>query len=375
MRIGENMLRYLLEKEFKQLVRNRFMPRVIVVMPLAVLLIVPLIANFDVKNLNLSVVDGDRSPLSRRLVAKVSNSGYFIVTDTSGTYRQALDSVEEERADIILEIPPGFERNLVKEGAASLLIAANTVNGTKGGLGSAYMSSIVSDFNIEVIAEMSPQSGASIGGISIDSTYRYNPHLEYPVFMIPALMVMMLTMLCGFLPALNIVMEKQRGTIEQMNVTPVRRSTFILSKLIPYWVTGFVVLSVCFVVAWLVHDLVPRGSYLTIYGFSALFVLAISGLGLVISNYASSVQQAMFMMFFFVLSLIFLSGLYTPIASMPGWAQVLSIFSPLKYLIVVMRQVFLIGAGAEELSTPLVALGGFALFFNGWAIVSYKKSS
>jgi ABC-2 type transport system permease protein len=193
--------------------------------------------------------------------------------------------------------------------------------------------------------------------------------------MIPALMVMMLTMLCGFLPALNIVMEKQRGTIEQMNVTPVRRSTFILSKLIPYWVTGFVVLSVCFVVAWLVHDLVPRGSYLTIYGFSALFVLAISGLGLVISNYASSVQQAMFMMFFFVLSLIFLSGLYTPIASMPGWAQVLSIFSPLKYLIVVMRQVFLIGAGAEELSTPLVALGGFALFFNGWAIVSYKKSS
>lgn len=370
------MLRYLLEKEFKQLVRNRFLPRIIVIMPLMVLLVFPLVANFEVKNLNLSIVDNDVSPWSQRLVQKVASSGYFRVTDVSPTFRQGLASVESETADVILNIPPRFERDLVREGQAQVLIAANTVNGTKGGLGSAYLSSIVMDFNDDIRAELAPaQAAAGVPVLEVVPQYRFNPYLEYRVFMVPALMVMMLTMLCGFLPALNIVGEKEKGTIEQMNVTPVKRRTFILSKLIPYWVTGFAVLSICFLVAWLAYGQVPAGSFATIYLFGAVFVLAISGLGLVISNYATSIQQAMFMMFFFIVSLIFLSGLYTPVSSMPDWAQTLSIFSPLKYLILVMRQVYLNGSSAGELLTPFLALCGFALFFNGWAVVSYKKSA
>ncbi len=364
------MLGCLLEKEFKQLLRNKFLPKFILLFPFVTLSIFPLVANFDIRNLSLAVVDLDHSTTSRRLIEKAVASGYFRLAESAATYSEALESIEADRADLILEIPAKFERQLLSEGSAPLLIAANTVNGTRGGLGSNYLSGIVLSF----AAELAQERGiASPPKLEILPRYLYNPHLVYRVFMIPAIMVMMLTMLCGFLPALNIVSEKEKGTIEQLNVTPLKRSTFILSKLIPYWVVGFVALTVAMAAARLFHGLAPAGSVATLYLFAGIYLLAISGLGLVISNYARTVQQAMFMMFFFVLSLIFMSGLYTPVASMPYWAQRLSDISPLKYFILVMRQVYLKGSGPNELGAHLAALAGFALFFNGWAVLSYRK--
>lgn len=370
------MLKYLLEKEFKQLLRNRFLPRLIIAFPFISLAVFPLVANFEIKNINLSIVDNDHSPYSQRLIQKAASSGYFRITDVSSNYARALTSIEQDKADIILEIPPRFEQDLVRERSARVLVAANTVNGTKGGLGSAYLAQIITDFSAEVRSEWLPSpSRLTLPSFEIVPQYRFNPHLQYRVFMIPALMVMMLSMLCGFLPALNIVGEKEKGTIEQINVTPVSKLSFILSKLIPYWLTGYVVLTVCFGVAWLFYRLVPVGSLGTIYLFASVFVLAISGFGLVISNYAKTIQQAMFMIFFFVVTMIFMSGLYTPVASMPDWAQFMSTFSPLKYFILVMRQVYLKGSDAASLRGPFVALCGFALFFNGWAVYSYRKRS
>jgi ABC-2 type transport system permease protein len=370
------MLKFLVEKEFKQIFRNRFLPKMIVVFPFMMLLIMPLAANFETKNINVSVVDNDRSDYSGRLLRKMAVSGYFRIASVAGSYAEGLKAVELDKADIVLEIPAGFERDLVRERKASLMISANTVNGTKGGLGSSYLVSIVNDFGAEVGPELARgRSALSAPRLSVVTQFRYNPRLVYTVFMIPALMVMLMAMICGFLPALNIVGEKEKGTIEQMNVTPVRKSTFILSKLIPYWVIGFVVLSICFGVAWLVYGLVPVGSVITIYLFNSVFVLAISGFGLVISNYAKTVQQAMFMMFFFVVTFIFMSGLYTPVASMPAWAQDLSVLSPLKYFIMVMRLVYLKGSSPADLARPFLALCCFALFFNGWAVVSYRKKA
>jgi ABC-2 type transport system permease protein len=171
------------------------------------------------------------------------------------------------------------------------------------------------------------------------------------------------------------VSEKENGTIEQMNVTPVKKFTFILAKLIPYWVIGYVVTSICFGVTYLVWDIVPVGSMRTLYLFVTVFILAISGFGLVISNYAVTVQQAMFMIFFFVLTFIFMSGLYTPVENMPTWAQTLSYFSPLKYMIQVLRMVFLKGSSLTELLPQFIGLFSFAVFFNIWAVLSYQKSS
>ena len=208
------MLRYLLEKEFKQIRRDRFMPKIIFIIPIMQLIILPFAANFEMRNINLSIVDNDHSVTSMQLVDKVLSSGYFRLTDRSDRYDEALTSVESNESDIILEIPSDFERDLGKEGRADVMIAANAVNGTKGGLGSSYLSSIIQDFNRE-------KGFASMGsGRGVASINLFNPHLSYKIYMVPGIMVFLLTIVGGSISALNIVSEKEKGTIEQINVSP-----------------------------------------------------------------------------------------------------------------------------------------------------------
>ena len=369
--------RYLIEKEYKQLFRNSFLPRLIFIFPCMIMILMPWAANLEIKNINLNVVDNDHSILSRRLVDKIGASTYFRTTDVPGTYNQGMQAIEEGSADIILEIPQNFEKDWMTGKAPRLLLAANAVNGTKGGLGSSYLSSIVSDYIRELKAERpaSQLAGKPVPRLEVTTQNLYNPNLNYKLFMVPALMVMLLTMICGFLPALNVVGEKEAGTIEQINVTPVSKFTFIIAKLIPYWTIGFVVLTICFFLAWLLYGILPAGHFLTIYAFAVVFLLVVSGFGLVISNHSSTLQQAMFVMWFFMLILILMSGLFTPIHSMPVWAQWITRFNPLKYFVEVMRTIYLRGGGFLDLLPQLGAMVAFALIFNLWAVKSYRKSN
>lgn len=370
------MIKFLIEKEFKQILRNKFLPKLIMVWPVMMMLIMPWAANQEIKDIRLSIVDNDHSSYSERLVNKITSSGYFLLTNVSASNNKALESIESGKADIILEIQPDFEKNLVRDGLANVMISANAVNGVKGGLSSSYMTSILSDFGSEIRGEWVQTSSKTIQPvINIVPLNKFNPHLDYKVFMVPALMVMLLTLLAGFLPALNIVGEKETGTIEQMNVTPVNKFTFILAKLIPYWIIGGIVLTVCFLLSALVYGLTPSGSLLTIGLFTGVYTLVVSGLGLVISNYSNTTQQAMFVMFFFLIVLILMSGMFTPINSMPEWAKIITMANPLRYFIEVMRMVFLKGSALADMTRHMVVLIGFALFFNIWAVISYKKTN
>lgn len=357
------MIRYLIEKEFKQLVRNSFLPKLILLFPCMMMLLMPWAANLEIKDIRLAIVDGDHSPMSRRLLEQVAAStAYFQTVAFPGTWNEALHYVEAGQVDAVLEIPRGFERRCLRNEGSSVLIAVNAVNGTKGGLSSSYLSNIMS----AILPTVPP--------IQVEMKNLFNPSLDYKHFIIPALMVMLLTLLCGFLPALNVVGEKEAGTIEQINVTPVHKFVFILAKLIPYWLIGLIVLTLCFLLAWILYDVVPAGHFITIYVFSLLFLLVVSGFGLVISNYSDTMQQAMFVMYFFLLLFILMSGLFTPVRSMPLWAQVVTWFNPLCYFVEVMRGVYLRGCGVSDLLPQLGALMFFAVFFNLWAVKSYKKS-
>lgn len=360
-------LSFLIKKEFLQLRRNAFMPKLIVAMPLALMLVFPWAANQEVRNINVSVVDLDHSVTSSQLIHRVSSSSYFNLTTVEFSYNAAEHDVRRGAADVILEIEPDYEKHLDKGEPANLYVAANAVNGTKGSLGAAYLSQIVQQPLKELDSQGAP--------LSIETRYMYNPTLDYKNFMVPALMVMLITLLSGFLPALNIVSEKEHGTIEQINVSPVTRLEFILGKLIPYWIIGFFEISFAMTIAWLVYGLVPQGSLLIIYLFASLYILLISGFGLVISNYSDTMQQAMFVMFFFMLILLLMSGLFTPVSSMPQWAQYIAAFNPLKYFMEVMRLVYLKGCGLQHLQTHLFAIVSFAVVFNTWAIISYKKNN
>lgn len=375
-------IKFLIEKEFKQLFRNPFLPRMILIFPCMIMLLMPWAASLEIKNINLNVVDNDHSILSRKLVDKIGASTYFRLNGVSQSYNEGLKEIERGTADIILEIPRNFEKDWITGNSPHVLVAANAVNGTKGGLGSAYLSAIVAGYSTELIEAQGSKSLAkpisvnkqALANVEVTTLNLFNPNLDYKLFMVPALMVMLLTLLCGFLPALNIVSEKEVGTIEQINVTPIGKFTFILAKLIPYWVVGFLVLTLCFALAWLLYGIFPAGSFLIIYLFAVLFVLGISGFGIVISNYSATMQQAMFVMWFFLLILILMSGLFTPIRSMPQWAQWITVLNPLKYLMQVMRAVYLRGSVLSKLFPQLIALILFAVFFNSWAVKSYRKS-
>ncbi len=371
-------LRYLIEKEFKQMVRNPMIPRLIVIFPCLMILIMPWAANLEIRNVNVSIADGDHSTLSMRLTDKMVASDYFRLADIAPDYGQAMRSIERGDADMIVEIPPGFEADLMRGMRPQVLIAANSVNGTKGALSVSYMSAILEEFSSELrqqyasLAVQGPAQPQPSFGVHVQGLF--NPHMDYKLFMVPALMVMLLTMLCGFLPALNIVSEKELGTIEQINVTPVSKFTFILGKLIPYWIVGFVVLFVCVPMAWIVYGFLPVGSMWTIMLFTMAFLLVMSGLGVLISNNSGTMQQAMFLMFFFVIVFLMMSGLFTPIEGMPEWAQMIAQANPLTYFIAVMRAVYIKGSAVADLLPELAALCGFALLFNVWAVWSYRKS-
>ncbi len=343
-------------------------------MPCLTMLVLPWAASMEVRNINLAVVDNDRSAYSGRLTEKASASAYFNLVDVASSYEEAMKGVESGQTDIILEIPEKFERRLTSEGAAQVLIAANAVNGTKGAgqfvphghrerlLGRLAQRNrrAVSDFGragrsdhpavqVQPAFELPSLYGSGAHGNAADDRLRIHAGAEHR-------------------------QRKEIGTIEQINVSPVGKFQFILAKLIPYWVIGFVVLSISFVLAWLVYGLVPAGNLLTIYAGMALYVLTVSGLGLLVSNTSDTMQQAMFVMFFFMIVLILMSGLFTPISSMPGWAQKITLFNPLRYFIQIMRMVYLKGSGFADLLTQFSALAVFTVTINLWAVLSYRKN-
>src|SRR4051812_10064775 len=331
-------LKFLLQKEFRQIFRDPSILRIIFIMPVIQLMILPWAADYEMKNIKLSVVDRDHSDYARQLVSKITSSGYFILTHYDNSYPESIKSIELDKSDLVLEIPSRFEKDLVRDDKAKLFIAANAINGVKASLGSAYLGSIIKDFNREVRTQwiqfprFNPEPT-----IEITSSNWFNPLMNYKYFMVPGILVILLTMVGANLAAINIVKEKEIGTIEQINVTPIKKYHFILGKLIPFWILGLLILSIGLVIAWIVYGIIPAGSLLVIYVFAAAYLLAVLGLGLLVSTFTANQQQAMLISFFMMMVFILLGGLYTSIDSMPRWAQLITKINPVSYFIEVMR--------------------------------------
>ena len=344
-------LKYLIQKEFLQIRRNAFLPRLIVAFPIIIMCVMPWVMQMEVKNIVVDVVDIDHTVESQRLVQQIAASNYFIFGGQKATYAEAIKDIEKGKADVILEIRDGKN-----------LIAANAVNGTKGAMGSAYLSQIIT-------------SHQSIPNLQASILNLYNKGQDYKLFMIPALFAIVMMLMTGFLPTLNIVGEKEAGTIEQINVTPVSKWSFILAKLIPYWLIALFVITVCLLLAWLVYGITPVGPLWLIYVLAMLLALFFSSFGLIVSNYSDTMQQAMFVMWFFVVSIMLLSGLFTPTRSMPQWAYLTTYINPMHYFIDAIRTVFIRGGSLHETAHQVLALAGIGTLMGCWAVQSYKKNS
>ena len=369
---------FIIQKEFRQIFRNKAMLPIIFVLPLFQLLILSNAASFEIKNIKFSYIDNDHSVASRELISKFKASNYFNIINSFSSKKEADFQMQTDKIDVVLEIPNHFERDLIKENGTSLSVNINAIDGAAAGVENVYISQIINGFNQKIQTQLYQYNDADyvrpINIVTIPSFW-YNNTLNYKTFMVPGILVLLVTMLTLFLSSMNVVREKEIGTLEQINVTPIKKYEFIIGKLFPFWVLGLVILTVGLIIAKVVFNVPILGNIGLIYLFTAIYLLVILGIGLIISNHTDTQQQAIFIAWFFSVIFILMSGLFTPIESMPVWAQKITLLNPIRYFVEFIRMVLLKGSGISEVLPNLLIVSGFAVFVNGMAVWSYKKSN
>ena len=351
---------------------------IIFVLPFIQLLVLSNAASFEVKNIKFSYVDNDHSAASRELISKFQSSNYFVMVDAFSSKKEANLQMQKGKVDVILEIPNHFESNLVADKKASLAVSINAIDGAAAGVTNVYITQIINSYNQKVQSKLYQYNDNSFvqpQNIITIPSFWFNNNLNYKTLMVPGILVLLVTMLTLFLSAMNIVREKEMGTLEQINVTPIKKHQFIIGKLFPFWVLGLFILTIGLTIARVVFHIPILGNIGLIYLFTAVYLLVILGIGLFISNYTETQQQAMFIAWFLTVIFILMSGLFTPIESMPVWAQQITRFNPIRYFVEIIRMVMLKGATFSDISTSFFIIVFYAFAINGLAVWSYKKTS
>ncbi|MDT8393129.1 MAG: ABC transporter permease [Bacteroidales bacterium] len=365
-------IRYILQKEFIQIFRDKTMLPIIFVVPLLQLLVLSFTATFEIKNVDLFVADQDNSQASREIIAKFKGSPFYTIVGLTAHYKDGEDALIRNHAHQVLQIPDGFEKSLLTEKRGSLQITTNAINGSAASLMNAYALSIIKDYNVELIVNRFGLKKAP-DPVHISNAFWYNPDLNYFTYMVPGILVLLVTVISAFLSAINIVREKEIGTIEQINVTPIRKYQFIIGKLIPFWIIALFELAFGLAIAKLVFDVPMLGNLGLVFGMAGVYLLVALGVGLLISTLTNTQQQAMFLTFFFMIIFILMSGLFTPVESMPEWAQWLNKANPIAYFIDLMRMVLLKGSVFSDIIRQFVSLLILAILLNSMAVWRYRK--
>lgn len=370
---------HIIRKEFIQILRNRAMLPLMTVLPIMQLILLSFAANNEVKNVRLAIVDLDHSSLSRRLVEKVGVTDRFIMVEIPSATERADELMQVGAVDIVLTIPPRFERDFFRDREGDVQLLVNAINGQQATVGASYLSSVLQSFNQEIrseaVGKMKVRRASLAPQIQTEHSFWYNEDLNYKHFMAPGIIGELVTILVMLLTAMNIVREREIGTIEQINVTPIKKWQFILGKMIPFLIVGLMILTVGLTVGKIIFDIPMRGNLIIVFAYCIINLIAVLGLGLFISNLSDTQQQALFTTFFFVLIFILMSGLFTPIESMPKWAQAMTIPNPIAHFVHVMRSVLLKGSGFADVSYNFLVTGILAVVFNGLAVWSYRKVS
>ncbi len=372
-------LLYIVQKEFVQIFRNKAILPLLFIAPIAQLIVLSFAATNEVKDVKLAIVNQDKSSTSIQLIEKIRVADRFILSAMLDAHKQADKMLQDGSADIALVIPPNFEQTLHKDQNPQLQLLVNAINGQQATVGASYLATIIQTFNQQYVSENIPLTQLinlkNAGTIEIENSYWFNSSLNYKYFMIPGIMGELVTLLVMLLTAMNIVREKEVGTIEQINVTPIKKWQFILGKMLPFLIIGLFILTVGITIGKIIFDVPIRGNLAIVFAYCVLNISAVLGLGLFISNISNTQQQAMFTTFFFVIIFILMSGLFTPIESMPQWAQNLTLPNPVAHFVSVMRAVLLKNASFADVSYYFKITVVLAVLFNSLAIWSYRKVS
>jgi ABC-2 type transport system permease protein len=368
---------FLARAEVLHVVRDRATLAQVLVVPILQLLVLSNAATFRIANTPTFVVDLDRTTASRGLVTRFAASGHFAIAGDSPSLEAANQALLGGDVTMVLTIPRDFERSLVRAGAAPIELSLNAEKGSAAGIVQAYASSIVEAYAAELSRDMTGASTRNIarGRSRIELSVRswYNPTLNYKHYMVPGILVALVTLIGTLLTAQNIAREKELGTIEQLNVTPITRGQFIAAKLLPFWVLGLVNLAMGLVVAAVVFGVPMRGSLLLLFGAAAVYLVVALAIGLWISTLVETQQQAMFVTFFIMNVYLLMSGLFTPVDSMAPWVQVVSQLNPVRHFVTIARAILMKGAGLADIARPLALLAVYGVVILALAIRQYSK--
>jgi ABC-2 type transport system permease protein len=366
----------LLAKEFKQIFRNRFMLPVIFVVPVVQMIVLTYAASLEMKDIKMAVVDQDLSQASRLLVSRFSGSPFFEICLSTQDYGEAVRQLTRDRVDVILHISKHFEKKLYAEQQTDLQLVVNAINATEAGLIHAYCTRIVLEYNGQIRTEWFGMSGqAGPAELELIPSFWYNPQLDYKIYMFSGILVIIVTLIGMMLTALNLVREKEMGTTEQINVTPIRKYQFIIAKLLPFWVIALFELAFGLVVGKVLYGLPTVGNLGLLFLFTCVYLFVVLGLGLFLSTISQTQQQLMFVAFFFMITFILMSGVFTPVESMPLWAQKVNIINPAAYFMKVIRMILLKGSGFRDISQAFFSLTVYAVLILTLAVTNYRKTT
>jgi ABC-2 type transport system permease protein len=358
---------YLAQAEVLHIVRDHILLAQVLVVPVVQLLVLSNAATFEIRNTPIHVVDLDRSTASRGVVNRLAANGHFEIVDDTPSVDRADEGLLRGTVTMAVVIPHDFESSLVRTGVGQVQLSVNAEKGSAAG--------IVQDYAARVLA----QYAGELNGVSappvIDVRVRplYNVTQNYKHYMVPGILVALMTIIGTLLSAQNIAREKELGTLEQLNVTPITRGQFIVAKLLPFWVLGLVELSLGLLVGTLVFGIPVRGSLPLLYGVAGVYLAVALGIGLWISTLVETQQQAMFVTFFIVNIYLLMSGLFTPVDSMAPWVRTVSMINPVRHFVTISRAILMKGAGPSEIAQPFFILLGTAVFVLIVAVRQYRK--
>lgn len=363
----------IIRKEFLQVFRNKFMIPLIFFMPVVQLLILANAATYEIRNIRFDVIDFDNTSFSRELVSKFTASQYFILNNANYSVDESENDFKRNKSKLIIYIPRDFERNLRASGKSEMQILINAEDGSAAGIINNYASSIIRQFNTDIIlrAEVKYEPAAMI---NINFSNWFNPELNYRNYMVPGILVILVTLIGAFLSGMNVVKEKEIGTIEQLNVTPIKKYQFVTGKLLPFWIIGLGELAFGLILSKLVFNIPMLGNPALIFMLASVYMIVILGIGLLISTVTETQQQAMFIAWFFLVLFILLGGVFTPVESMPDWAQKLAYFNPIARFNHAMRMIMLKGSGLKDVLSTFWFFLAYGTVIMSLAVWRYRKT-
>jgi ABC-2 type transport system permease protein len=360
--------------EVLHVVRDRATLVQLVVVPILQLLVLSNAATFAIRQSPVYVVDMDHTSASRRVTNRLASSPFFHLAGQSAVAAPADEAMLRGQVSLVLTLPHDFERSLVRDHSAIVHLDVNAEKGSAAGIVQSYAVQILNDYASELGAEISPREARSGRIVTVQRDW-YNPTLDYKHYMVPGILVALVTIIGTLVTAQNIAREKEMGTLEQLNVTPITKAEFITAKLMPFWVLGLVDLAVGLVVGALVFDVPVRGNPALLFLAAGLYLLVALGIGLWISTVVETQQQAMFITFFVLMIYLLMSGLFTPIDSMPKWVQLASELNPVRHFVTISRAILVKGAGFMEIVQPLGILAVYAVVILTLAVRQYDKQT